>query len=196
MYKSEIYEFLLKRIAASSSLQKKVEKNIAFIALEESFSPIMEVLKTNSGTSDLLVHNDIHQVCIHFDRERLAKSEDERDRFDNMLSENLSARKSILSILENPEGYRQEVEQAYAPYRKVLRPPAKEASIVAYKNISRQLGYLKHGEHSGTIKAYFTARQDMLRADIDIIVNLQRKALGLEFHQKQRGQGRNPAPGQ
>jgi hypothetical protein len=68
----------------------------------------------------------------------------------------------------------------------VLRPPSKESSIVAYKNISKQLGHLKRGASSETVKAYFTARQDLLRTDLDLIVELQRKALGLESPKKSK----------
>jgi hypothetical protein len=81
----------------------------------------------------------------------------------------------------------------YPPYRKVLRPPAKEASVVAYKNLSTQLGHLKRGTSSHALKDYYTARQTLLRSDLDQIIALQCQALGLKVPTKSASQSQNLA---
>jgi hypothetical protein len=178
---------------ASAINHKEKERTVAAQSFDDSIAPIIAQMYEYIQIPDLLFRNRVHQFCIHFDRERMATTEKERDLFDNMLSETYSARNSILLLQEKPDEYRQGVEQAYAPYRKVLRPPAKEASVVAYKNISNQLGHLKRGTSSQTLKDYYTARQTLLRADMDLIVELQCKALGLKAPAKSASQSQSLA---
>jgi hypothetical protein len=181
MSEQSIKRNFFKDILTSEASHRILKQKEQFKDFEATLVPIVAKLYDCSKIPSLLFRNEIHQYCIHFDRERLATTEKERDQFDNMLSETWSARNSILTLLERPDEYRQGVEKAYAPYRKVLRPPAKEASVVAYKNISNQLGHLKRGTSSQVLKDYYSARQALLRADLDLIVELQCKALGLNW---------------
>jgi hypothetical protein len=188
----DLYNEILIKINRGSLFHRRLEKNKEIKIFEDSLFPIMEILKFGMQADEPLLHNDLHQACINFDQERLAKSDKEKFFFDKMLSENGGARPSIELIMDAQE-YRKHVERVYGPNRKILFPPPGEPCLTTYKNHSRQIGHLKKGAASLVVKEYFNTRQHLISVSMSLIVDLQCRSLGISPPNKRQGQDKNLA---
>ena len=157
--------------------------------IEEYINAVIKILHKGIEERSPFLSLELEKHCINFESAFFSANAQEQKRYDKQLSELQSAKASARLVFE-PEAYRQHVEDAYGPHRKIMFPPAGEAYVTVLQKQIQQLARPKTGIISPTIKAFYSARQANLRVAREACIEAQCKALGLPMpKQKQAGLG-------
>lgn len=146
--------------------------------LEKHLERTIQVLKNGIVERSPFLSLELEKHCINFERAFFAPTTQEQKRYDKQLSELQSAKFSAQLVFE-PERYRQHVEDAYGPNRKIMFPPAGETCVTALQKQIQQLARPKVGIVSPTIKEFYSIRQQNLRCALDLCIEAQCKALDI-----------------
>jgi hypothetical protein len=120
----------------------------------------------------------MERLCIGFERQNYATSDDDRKRLDKQKAENGAAAQS-LALVKNARRYREYIQELFPDGVSTL--PEGEGYITHARRQIHQLGQYRKSLVTPQEKAFFEARQENLRAGAEAFKALQQAALAPLF---------------
>lgn len=179
---------LAKSLNAVGLACQGISKSLPNKVLERMLTKTIKSINSGAKRKDAFQCFESEKICIFFEKDFFATTEQDHKRLDKQLSENGAAVFSAKLIFES-EKYKQHILDIYGPHRKIMFPPAGEPCVTITRKQIQQLARPKTGITSPKIKEFYAARQENLRCALGLCIEAQCKALDIPVPKQGKTKG-------